>query len=138
MAKPELGSKRVCPACGTKYYDLNRDPIVCPSCGTVYELTAREKAAPAIAREKPEVETEEEGELETEVDVVSLEEVEEGDDIPDAEAEDAVPDLPEDEVLDVEKDLEDGEHDPFLEADEEEGDDVSGLLDVDADEDDEV
>jgi uncharacterized protein (TIGR02300 family) len=34
MAKPELGSKRVCVACVTKFYDLQRSPAVCPKCGT--------------------------------------------------------------------------------------------------------
>ncbi len=34
MAKPELGHKRVCVACSTKFYDLNRAPAVCPKCGT--------------------------------------------------------------------------------------------------------
>lgn len=27
------GTKRVCQACETRFYDLARDPIVCPSCG---------------------------------------------------------------------------------------------------------
>lgn len=34
MAKPELGLKRVCVSCGTKFYDLARAPAVCPKCGT--------------------------------------------------------------------------------------------------------
>ncbi len=34
MAKPELGLKRVCVACGTKFYDLTRAPAICPKCGT--------------------------------------------------------------------------------------------------------
>ena len=34
MAKPELGLKRVCVACGTKFYDLTRAPALCPKCGT--------------------------------------------------------------------------------------------------------
>jgi uncharacterized protein (TIGR02300 family) len=34
MAKPELGLKRVCVACGTKFYDLTRAPAVCPKCAT--------------------------------------------------------------------------------------------------------
>lgn len=34
MAKPELGLKRVCVACGTKFYDLTRTPVICPKCGT--------------------------------------------------------------------------------------------------------
>ncbi len=34
MAKPELGSKRVCVACSTRFYDLTKVPAVCPKCGT--------------------------------------------------------------------------------------------------------
>jgi len=34
MAKPELGIKRVCVACGTKFYDLQKTPAVCPKCAT--------------------------------------------------------------------------------------------------------
>ena len=34
MAKPELGLKRVCVACATKFYDLTRTPVICPKCGT--------------------------------------------------------------------------------------------------------
>ena len=34
MAKPELGLKRVCVACGTRFYDLTRSPAICPKCGT--------------------------------------------------------------------------------------------------------
>ena len=34
MAKPELGLKRSCVACGTRFYDLARTPAVCPKCGT--------------------------------------------------------------------------------------------------------
>ncbi len=32
MVDASLGTKRTCPACGTRFYDLNRDPIECPSC----------------------------------------------------------------------------------------------------------
>jgi uncharacterized protein (TIGR02300 family) len=34
MAKPELGTKRVCVACGTRFYDLTKSPALCPKCGT--------------------------------------------------------------------------------------------------------
>jgi uncharacterized protein (TIGR02300 family) len=34
MAKPELGMKRLCVACGAKFYDLMKAPAVCPKCGT--------------------------------------------------------------------------------------------------------
>jgi len=40
VAKPELGTKRLCGNCGAKFYDLNKDPIVCPKCHTVMALAA--------------------------------------------------------------------------------------------------
>lgn len=36
MAKPEWGTKRICQSCGTRYYDMRREPPVCPSCETVF------------------------------------------------------------------------------------------------------
>lgn len=57
MAKPEWGAKRSCPSCGTRFYDLMRDPVPCPSCGTTFELaslTERKTAQPTRARAKPE------------------------------------------------------------------------------------
>jgi uncharacterized protein (TIGR02300 family) len=56
VAKPELGTKRLCAGCGAKFYDLNKDPITCPKCGTVFEAVqvtsrARGEAARAAARE---------------------------------------------------------------------------------------
>ena len=38
MAKPELGSKRVCVSCQTRFYDLTRVPAQCPKCGTEQPL----------------------------------------------------------------------------------------------------
>jgi len=34
MAKPDLGLKRVCVACGAKFYDMAKVPALCPKCGT--------------------------------------------------------------------------------------------------------
>lgn len=34
MVKPELGTKRTCVSCGTRFYDLTKSPAVCPKCGT--------------------------------------------------------------------------------------------------------
>ena len=59
MAKPELGTKRHCPNCGTRYYDLNRDPILCPKCGTAFDVHSVARARPAAVVEE---ETEEEEE----------------------------------------------------------------------------
>jgi len=34
MVKPEWGSKRTCPKCGERFYDLgNEDPVTCIECG---------------------------------------------------------------------------------------------------------
>ncbi|NTU76878.1 MAG: TIGR02300 family protein [Alphaproteobacteria bacterium] len=58
MAKAEWGSKRICPHCGARYYDMKKRPPVCPSCGTAFDpealmktrrgrVTAEEKARKA-------------------------------------------------------------------------------------------
>jgi len=44
LAKPEWGTKRICPSCGTRYYDLMREMIVCPKCSTPYDPEAFLKA----------------------------------------------------------------------------------------------
>jgi uncharacterized protein (TIGR02300 family) len=52
VAKPELGTKRLCGSCGAKFYDLNKDPIVCPKCHTTMVpvvLTARSRPEPPPA-----------------------------------------------------------------------------------------
>jgi uncharacterized protein (TIGR02300 family) len=118
LAKPELGSKHQCQNCGAKFFDLNKDPIVCPKCGTVFQGATRARAAA-----KPEQEEDTELAAPAGVDVVSLDEVEAGEE---KAAEPAVDDL------EVEDDAEDdGADDPFLEEEEEEDDDVSNLIDGD-------
>lgn len=37
MVKAEWGLKRVCLHCGTRYYDMKKNPPVCPSCGTTFD-----------------------------------------------------------------------------------------------------
>jgi uncharacterized protein (TIGR02300 family) len=38
MVKPEWGSKRTCPKCATRFYDLGKDdPVTCIECGNVWE-----------------------------------------------------------------------------------------------------
>ena len=38
MAKPELGTKRTCVSCSTRFYDLTKVPAICPKCGTEQPL----------------------------------------------------------------------------------------------------
>lgn len=54
MAKPELGTKRVCVACGAKFYDLRKDPAVCPACATEQpaDLPRLRRGAGNVAEEK--------------------------------------------------------------------------------------
>ena len=40
MAKPEWGTKRICPSCGARYYDLRKDPPICPTCGVEFDPEA--------------------------------------------------------------------------------------------------
>lgn len=121
MAKPELGTKRVCPETGKKFYDLGKNPIVSPFTGTSYPLsyfeTTVSKSKIAAARPQPaEAETEDE-EAEVSPEFVPLEEAEEG--VEDAD----VPDLEEAEIEDPVAD-----DDTFLEEEEDEGDDVVGII----------
>ena len=57
--KADRGTKRTCqnPECGSRFYDLNRNPITCPICGSVYELAvspmAVAAAAPVPRRRRP-------------------------------------------------------------------------------------
>ncbi|MGK6317928.1 TIGR02300 family protein [Sphingomonas sp. DT-204] len=38
MVKPEWGTKRTCPKCGTRFYDLGNDePVTCINCGVAWE-----------------------------------------------------------------------------------------------------
>jgi uncharacterized protein (TIGR02300 family) len=139
VAKPELGTKRVCPSCGTKYYDLHRNPIVCPSCGTVFVVAAA--ARPPERKPEPVVKAPVEAAVavEPDVELVSLEDAEAGaepDIGPDVDVEDEEPAVPDVEI-EVEESDADAVPDPFLEEEGEEGDDVAGLLDVDSEQEEE-
>lgn len=38
MVKLEWGTKRTCQSCSSRFYDLQKSPIVCPKCGATYEI----------------------------------------------------------------------------------------------------
>ena len=57
MAKPEWGLKRTCLSCGTRFYDMQRNPIACPSCEAEFDPLAlvrprRARAAASQAKAK--------------------------------------------------------------------------------------
>jgi uncharacterized protein (TIGR02300 family) len=115
VAKVELGSKRQCQNCGAKFFDLNKDPIVCPKCGTMFQGAAR-----VPQRVAPKDEEEEERAAPADVELVSLEEADAGDEKAAATADD-----------DIEVEDEEPAEDTFLEEEEEDADDVAALIDGD-------
>lgn len=131
MAKPELGTKRVCPETGRKFYDLQKDPIVSPYTGKNYPLSFFEdaKVEAVKAKAKPaaeeEVETDETEEVETDETVVSLEDAEEADGDDDANLPD-LGDNTDDEIL---SDDDDDDDDTFLATDDDDDDDdLTGVV----------
>ncbi|MBL8578143.1 MAG: TIGR02300 family protein [Mesorhizobium sp.] len=123
MAKSDLGTKRIDPETGRKFYDLNKDPIVSPYTGKSYPRSFFDAGSEKVLEE--EVEDEKETEEEDAPETISLE------DADDEAKGDDIPDLDDDEDVD----LGDDDDDTFLEDEEEEEDDVSGMIGVGEDED---
>jgi len=123
-SKAARGTKRTCQGCGARFYDLNRDPIICPICGAEFQLSGAAAQAHALrAAEALEREDDDDTVLAQpdDVEVVSLEEAEAGDDdIPDIEGDDL-------DDLDADSNLKDDE-DALMPDDDSEDDDVSGFL----------
>lgn len=54
MAKPKLGTKRQCPKCSTRFYDLGKDdPITCVSCEHQFAVEQILKSRRPAAQEAP-------------------------------------------------------------------------------------
>ncbi len=131
--KAARGTKRVCQHCGSKFYDLNRDPITCPICQTVYQqANGRPKV---VSGNTADVDEDDDAlsPAAANVDIVSLDEV--------ADAENELPDIDDDglvEIEDEDTELKADTDETFIEDDDEEGDDVSGLLGGSRDEEDDI
>jgi uncharacterized protein (TIGR02300 family) len=122
VAKSELGTKRICPTTGKKFYDLNKSPVISPYTGEVVPIAppAASRGRGAAAAAAAEQAAPEAAEVET----VSLEEA-------DAEATGkAKTDLPESEDdIEVDETLDDEDDDSTFIAEEEEGeDDVTDII----------
>ncbi|MBB1491933.1 MULTISPECIES: FYDLN acid domain-containing protein [unclassified Paracoccus (in: a-proteobacteria)] len=63
MPKEEWGTKRLCPACGSRFYDLRNDPMTCPACSTEFSaeslMSARTRSLIAEKAAAREAETDE-------------------------------------------------------------------------------
>jgi uncharacterized protein (TIGR02300 family) len=126
VAKSELGTKRIDPETGRKFYDLNKDPIVSPYTGKSYPRSFFESGSEKVVEEEVEAEEKEVDAEDEAPEVISLEEADE-----DAKAGDDIPDIDDEEDVDLGED----EEDTFLEEEEEEEDDVADIIGVGEDED---
>jgi uncharacterized protein (TIGR02300 family) len=126
VAKSDLGTKRICPTTGKKFYDLNKNPVISPYTGEVVPIApiapprgrAAAAAAPAAAADMPEPAEAEE--------LVSLEEADAEENTGKVKA--VVPESEDD--IEVDETIDDDEDDDstFI-ADEEEGDeDVTDII----------
>jgi uncharacterized protein (TIGR02300 family) len=127
VAKPELGTKRVCPDTGRKFYDLNKDPVISPYTGKVVPVevaTTRARPDQAVAAQRAAAPAEEVAAPEPqEAELVSLEDA-------DAEAQGAKgavettePDI--EEEVEMDESLDDA---TFIEEQEEEDADVTDII----------
>jgi len=130
VAKSELGTKRVCPETGRKFYDLNKTPVVSPYTGKVVPIApaprARaEAAAPVVApRPTPVEEVEAVVPEAADVELVSLEDADaeaQGKKTAPAEGEAA----PAEEEVEIDESLDDA---AFIEEQEEGDPDVSDII----------
>ncbi len=127
MVDAELGTKRICPSCASRFYDLNKDPITCPSCGETFVVepilpSKMDQPAPS----KPEADETKPEKDSDDAEVVSLEDVDKDDE--DDEDEDeaaAIKDVDLGDDIEIDDDADD---DAFLEDDEEDDAPVPGLI----------
>ena len=128
MAKPELGTKRVCPETGRKFYDLNKDPVISPYTGKVVPVEvptsrARPDQAAASAQRAPAPAEEAAAPEPQEAEFVSLEDAEAESQGAKGAVETTEPDIEED--VEMDESLDDA---AFIEEQEEEDADVTDII----------
>ncbi len=129
MAKAELGTKRICPETGRKFYDLNKDPVISPYTGKVVPVevaTTRsrpEQAQPAPVARPAAVAEEVAAPEPQEAEFVSLEDAEAEAQGSKAPVETTEPDI--EEEVEMDESLDDA---AFIEEQEEEDADVTDII----------
>ncbi len=129
MVNPELGIKRTCPSCAARFYDLLKNPLTCPKCGTAFIaqpiLPSKGDfpgAAPVpVAKPRPAEEVEDTENAD--VELVSLEEVEE-----DGKDDDETAGIEDVDLGEEAEAANEEEDDTFLVVEEEEGGNMSDLI----------
>jgi len=126
VAKSELGTKRVCPETGRKFYDLNKTPVISPYTGKIVPIAPAPRARPEQASTKPAKEEAEVAAPETaNVEMVSLEEADAENQGKKKVTAEADVDVGEDEDVEIDESLDDA---AFMEEEEEGDADVSDLI----------
>jgi len=134
MAKPDLGTKRVCPDTGRKFYDLNKTPVISPYTGKVVPIAVAptrsrpEPAAPPppVVRPAPVEEVEAVVPETADVELVSLEDAEaESQGKKPAAAPEGAAAAGEEEEVEIDESLDDA---AFIEEEEEGDADVSDII----------
>jgi uncharacterized protein (TIGR02300 family) len=130
VAKPELGTKRVCPDTGRKFYDLNKEPAISPYTGKVVPVevaTTRARPEPAAAQRAAAAAPPAAAEAATpepqETEFVSLEDAEAEQQGAKGAVETTEPDIEED--VEMDESLDDA---TFIEEQEEEDADVTDII----------
>jgi uncharacterized protein (TIGR02300 family) len=130
VAKADLGTKRICPDTGRKFYDLNKTPVISPYTGKVVPIVvaptrSRPEQAPAApARPQPAAVVETVAPETADVELVSLEDA-------DAEAQgkkkaaEGVEVPGEDEEVEMDESMDDA---AFIEEEEEGDADVTDII----------
>ena len=84
MVKPEWGSKRTCPKCGERFYDLGKeDPVTCIECGNEWTPEPVLKSKQPIPFEEEKKVEGKDADSDLSGDDDDLEDIDEDDDSPD-------------------------------------------------------
>ena len=161
LVKADLGTKRVCPSCSARFYDLQKRPIECPKCAFSFEPEALYKQRrprqpePEKARDKALTEEGEEPQEAEELEAEDADEVAADEPVVLEETDEGIVEGEDDETetagltvvdpavegaemeeIEEEEIAEEGVEDPtLLEEVGEEEDDVSGIIDTDIEKD---
>jgi uncharacterized protein (TIGR02300 family) len=139
-AKPELGTKRTCPECAARFYDLGKMPCECPKCDHAFEPEILLKSKKRFEDDKPKPKPEPAAEVEEETPEVEEVTAEGMSRMPEEVDEDGVAVTPDDEVekviadvnLDDDESEEEGDDNTLMAFDDDD-DDVAAIIDTDVD-----
>lgn len=115
MAKPEWGTKRLCPSCGIRFYDMKKSPVTCPGCDADVPVEpllkarrpspAKDVPVPAKVEEKVSPDSPED-DIDAVIGIPDVEDIDDDDDDDDALIEDASDLEEDDDVAEVKEHME--------------------------------